>query len=285
LVFFPRVTILGVGLMGASFALALKKHNLCGHITGSGRTQDNLTRAKDRGILDSFDLDPSRAVADADLILFSMPVGYFLSAARGIRDSVKQGAVVTDVGSVKGRLVYEMEDIFSTKAFFIGAHPIAGSERSGIEISNRELFQENRCVLTPTDRTDPRALNNMEALWKTLGAEVVTMSPEEHDRIFGAVSHLPHLIAYEMVNTVDEINGSYFMYAGKGFLDSTRIASSSPELWKDICIFNRENLTQFMDILMGRLERIRKHIAEADGEALEREFRKAKSLRDGCGQR
>ena len=285
MIFFPRVTILGVGLMGASFALALKKHNLCAHITGSGRNQDNLSKAKERGILDSFVLDPASAVAGADLILFSMPVGYFLPAAREIRNSVKQGALVTDVGSVKGRLVYEMEDIFSDRAFFIGAHPIAGSERSGIEISNRELFQENRCVLTPTDRTDPQALEAITTLWRTIGAEVVTMSPEEHDRVFGAVSHLPHLIAYEMVHTVDEINGSYFMYAGKGFLDSTRIASSSPELWKDICIFNRENLTRFIDILMGRLERIRKHIAEADGEALGKEFRKAKSLRDGCGQR
>ncbi len=282
--FFDKVTILGVGLIGASFALAMKKQKLCRHVTGFGRRRDTLSAAKDLGIVDSFDIEPSKASADSDLVLFSMPVGYFTETAKRIKGSLKQGAVVTDVGSVKGRIVYEMEEILSGKASFVGAHPIAGSERSGIGAADPDLFRKRWCVITPTEKTEKSVIEILGDLWRSFGAEVATMSPEEHDRVFGVVSHLPHIIAYEVVNTADEINGSYLRFAGQGFMDSTRIASSSPLIWRDISLFNRENLIRFIDVFIGRLERVKHFVANSDADSLENEFVKAKSLRDGLGQ-
>ena len=282
--FFPKVTILGVGLIGASVALAMKKRRLCGQITGFGRREESLVKAKELGIVDSFDLDPSRATLGSDFVLFSLPVGLFPGIARMIKDSLKEGTVVSDAGSIKGNLVHEMEKVLSDKTPFVGAHPIAGSEQSGIDAAHADLFEKRRCVITPTDKTERRALDTLTELWHSLGADVIIMTPQEHDRVFGAVSHLPHIIAYELMNSADEVNRSYLAYAGQGFLDSTRIAASSPEVWRDICIGNKENLIQFLDTFMGRLERVKGYLMSADDESLERDFSQAKTLRDGCGQ-
>lgn len=282
--FFPKVTILGVGLIGASFALAMKRRKLCGHITGFGRSEERLTRAKELGIVDSFDLDPSKASFGSDLVLFSMPVGLFTGIAREIKDSLKEGAVVSDAGSIKGSLVHEMERILSDKAPFVGAHPIAGSEQSGVDAADADLFEKRRCVITPSDVTKRAALDTLTELWHSLGADVILMTPDEHDRVFGAVSHLPHIIAYELMNSIDELNHAYLAYAGQGFLDSTRIAASSPEVWRDICIGNRANLIQFLDTVMERLERVKGYLVRSDAGSLEREFSQAKTLRDECGQ-
>lgn len=283
-IFFDRVTILGVGLIGGSFALALRKHKLCGQICGFGRKEANLVKAKNMGIIDSFDLDPAKASSDSDLIFFSLPVGVFTETANWIKGSLKAGALVTDAGSVKGRLVRQMEDILSGKVSFVGAHPIAGSEKSGIDTADPDLFHGRRCIVTATDKTDNSARDRLIHLWQQLGAAVVTMDPEEHDRVFGAVSHLPHIIAYEMVATVNEINNSYLEYAGQGLMDSTRIAASSPELWRDICILNRENLAGFIDTFIGRLEKVKRDMVAENAPVLESEFRAAKTLRDSFGQ-
>lgn len=282
--FFKKVSILGVGLIGASFALAVKKRGLCGSVTGFGRNESNLVKAKDRGVIDSFDLDPVKASADSDLVLFAMHAGSFRETAKRIAGSLKKGTIVTDVGSVKGSLVREMEDIVSPDASFVGAHPIAGGEKSGIETADAELFKGRRCIITPTGKTDKAAMEMLVSLWQSLGAEVVTMSPEEHDRVLGAVSHLPHILAYEMVNAAAEIDESFLKYSGTGFRDITRIASSSPELWRDVCMLNRENLIHFIDVFMRRIEAVRGYMVSADADALEEEFRKAKTLRDGLGQ-
>ncbi|MCL5023604.1 MAG: prephenate dehydrogenase [Nitrospirae bacterium] len=281
---FGKTAVLGVGLIGASFALAMKKRGLCGHVAGFGRKEANLLRARERGIIDSYDIDPARVASGADLVVFSLNPGAFRETAKRVAGSLKKGAVVTDVGSVKGGLVREMEDILSREAFFVGAHPIAGSEKSGIETADPDLFEAQKCIITPTDKTDGAALESLVSLWRSFGADVVTMDPYEHDRVFGAVSHLPHIVAYELMNSADEIDGSYLGYCGKGFRDLTRIASSSPELWRDICILNSDNLAAFVDTFIQRLERIREYLARADAEALEGEFRRAKSLRDGLGQ-
>lgn len=282
--FFDRVAILGVGLIGASFALALKRHGLCKHITGFGRREENLIRAREMGIIDSFELDPSAASSGSDLIMFALPVGCFTGVAGKIRDSLKEGVIVTDAGSVKGRLVCEMEDILYGKAVFIGAHPIAGSDRAGIGAADAGLFYRNRCIITPGDKTDKAALGTVISLWQAIGAVVETMSPEEHDRVFAAVSHLPHIIAYEIVNTAAEVDEKYLRYAGQGFRDITRIASSSPELWRDICIANRENILTMMDMFIKRLERVRDCLKNSEADSLENEFMSAKSLRDGIGK-
>lgn len=282
--FFNRVTVLGVGLIGASFALAMKKRGLCRTITGFGRKESNLVKAKERGIIDSFELDPGMASAGSDLVIFSLTASSFAETAKRIVGSLKEGAIVTDVGSVKGGLAYEMEEILSHRVSFVGAHPIAGSEKSGIETADADLFEGQKCIITPTKKTDRTAMDALAGLWQSLGAEVVMMTPEEHDKVLGAVSHLPHIVAYEMVNAIEEIDGSYLRYCGRGFRDVTRIASSSPEMWRDICMFNRENLVHFLDIFIGRLEKVKAYIARSDADSVEDEFRKAKALRERLGQ-
>jgi prephenate dehydrogenase len=280
---FDKVAIIGVGLLGASFALALKKNSLCGSITGCGRSRENLIRAKERNIIDSFEQDPSAACKEADLIMLSTPVGSFLDLARTIAPVLKKGAVLTDVGSVKGALVREIEKITPEEVHYIGGHPIAGSDRSGIDSANADLFNKAKCIITPTENSDPAALEKIQDLWKAFGSEIVTLSPEEHDRIYAAVSHLPHLIAYAMVNTVADMDRSYLDFSGKGFMDATRIASSSEELWKDICLLNRDNLVEVLAVFQKNLDKLDQYLKAGNADSLKAEFRKARALRETIG--
>jgi len=283
-VYFDRVTILGVGLIGASFALAIKKHELCREVVGYGRREENLIRAKEKGIIDSFELDPSKACKDSDLILFATPVGSFIELSKTILVSLKKGAVVTDVGSVKGRLVSDMEALMPEGVFFVGAHPIAGSDRSGIDSAAGDLFKGAQCIITPTEYTDKNTLENVKALWNVFGSLIKIINPDEHDRIYAAVSHLPHLIAYEIVNTVADMDSSYLAFSGKGFKDTTRIASSSPELWRDICLLNKDNLLDSIEIFKNNLDRVSQYLRAYDSKSLETDFKRARTLREGIGQ-
>lgn len=283
-IFFEKVTILGVGLIGASFALAMKKYKFCTHVIGHGRRQKNLQKAQEMGIIDSFDLDPVRACADSDLVLFATPVGTFIDIAKKVRPALKRGALITDVGSVKGKLVYDMEGLMPENTPFIGGHPIAGSNRSGIETAAAEIFRDAKCIITPTERTPESEIKKLIHIWKTFGCIVELVNPDEHDRIYALVSHLPHLIAYAIVNAVAEADRAYLKFAGQGFMSTTRIASSSPELWRDICILNRENLLQSVDVFKNNLERLSQYLRVSDFESLEREFEKARTLREGIGQ-
>lgn len=279
-----KVTILGVGLIGASFGLAMKKNKLCNHITGHGRSLDNLKRAKERGMIDSIELNPAKACKDADLVLFATPVGIFTDLAKEIKDSLKKDAIVSDVGSVKGKLVYDMEALMPEGVYFVGAHPIAGGDRSGIDTATAELFVGAKCIITPTEKTFKDALEKIISIWKTAGAHVEFTSPEEHDRIYAVVSHLPHLLAYAIMNTVEDIDHSYFDFAGDGFKDATRIAASSPELWRDICVLNRDNLLKFLEVFKNNLEKMSQYLRVSDSKSLEREFSRARTLREGIGQ-
>ena len=280
---FNRITILGVGLLGASFALALKENGLCRTITGYGRNRENLQRAKERNIIDSFEQDPVAACRDSDLIMLSAPVGSFLGLAKAIVPALKKGAVLTDVGSVKGKLVREIEKMMPKAVHYIGGHPIAGSDRSGIDSANAGRFRNARCVITPTENSDPSALDIIQNLWKALGSEIVILNPEEHDRIYASVSHLPHLIAYAMVNTVAEMDRAYLDFSGKGFMDSTRIACSSEELWNDICFLNRDNLVEVLAVFQKNLDRMDQYLKTGDEASLKAEFRKARTLRENIG--
>jgi prephenate dehydrogenase len=280
---FNRITILGVGLIGASFALALKKNGLCGTITGYGRNRENLQRAKERNIIDSFESDPVAACKDADLIMLATPVGTFLELAKAIAPALKKGTVLTDVGSVKGALVRAAEKIMPKDVYYIGGHPIAGSDRSGIDSANPELFRDAKCILTPTEKSNSDALEKIQNLWKALGSEIVILSPEEHDRIYASVSHLPHMIAYAMVNTVADIDSSYLDFSGKGFMDTTRIASSSEELWNDICLLNRDNLFEALAVFQKNLDKLDQYLKAGDSDSLKAEFRKARTLRETIG--
>ncbi|MEW6162476.1 MAG: prephenate dehydrogenase/arogenate dehydrogenase family protein [Nitrospirota bacterium] len=279
-----RVTILGVGLIGASFALAMKKYKFCSHLTGHGRRLENLQRAKEMGIIDSFELDPVKACNGSDVVLLATPVGSFIDIAKRIRSSLKKGALVTDVGSVKGRLVWDMEALMPEGVYFVGSHPIAGSSRSGIDTASADIFRGAKCILTPTEKTSGNALEKLIHIWKTFGCTVELINPDEHDRIYAMVSHLPHLLAYAIVNAVGDVDGSYLKFAGQGFMGTTRIALSSPELWRDICILNKDNLLKSIEIFKNNLERLSQYLRASDFESLEREFERARALREGIGQ-
>jgi len=278
--FFDKVTILGVGLIGGSFAMALKESGLCGLITGCGRNRENLKTAKARGIIDSFDSDPASACAGADLVFFSTPVGSFTRLGELIRPSLKKGAIVTDGGSVKGSLVYEMEKLMPGGVRYVGGHPIAGSDRSGIDASQAALFRNAKCILTPTKDTDRDALSDLSDMWTALGACVIRMSPERHDRIYAAVSHLPHLLAYALVNSVAGADPEFLAFSGQGFIDMTRLAASSGEVWRDICILNRENLLEAVSDFRRKLDFLSVCLEKADGASLETEFINAGNLRE-----
>jgi len=281
---FEKITILGVGLIGASFALAAREKGLSGHIAGFGRSEDNLRKAKERGIIDSYDLDPSTASADADLIMLSTPVGTFLELVTRSAGSFKKGAFVTDAGSVKGRLVREIEALMPSGVHYVGGHPIAGSDRSGIDSSNAELFRNAKCIVTPTPDSDAGAVATVTEMWNSLGSQVITMEPEAHDRVFAAVSHLPHLLAYAMINTVADVDPSYLEFSGQGFKDTTRIAASSPEIWRDICLMNRDNILDLILVFQKKLDSLSRHLRAADSASLEKELERARTLRDGIGQ-
>ena len=281
---FEKATILGVGLIGASFALALKKHRLCSEISGYGRSEQNLRKAKDKKIIDSFELDPAKACDGADLVVFATPVGSFSGIAEKISSALKRNAIVTDVGSVKGKLVRDMEKLMPRDVFFVGGHPIAGSDRSGIDTAAAEIFGGAKCIITPTQNTDKGALEKVTVLWKTFGSVIRLLDPDEHDRIYAAVSHLPHLIAYEIVNTISDMNESYLAFSGQGFMDTTRIASSQPELWRDICILNKDNLLESIEIFRNNLDRVSQYLRAYDSESLERDFKRARTLREGIGK-
>ena len=283
-IFFDKVTIIGVGLIGASFSLAMKKNGLCGKVCGFGRNRENLIRAKEKGMIDSFESDVVSACKGADFIMLSSPVGSFQDIVRKASRSFKKGAVVTDAGSVKGKLVYELEKLMPEGVHYIGGHPIAGSDRSGIDASNEELFRDAKCIITPTENSDAGPLQSVTGLWEALGSEVITMTPEKHDKVYAAVSHLPHLIAYNIMNTVAEIDTSHLKFCGQGFKDTTRIASSSPELWRDICIMNRENLIEMISVFQKNLETLGQYLRASDPVSIEKEFRKARTLREGIGQ-
>ena len=281
---FRNVAILGVGLIGASVALAMKKNNLCTSITGYGRRLENLKRAREMGIIDSFEQDAPDACRDADLIVYATPVGSFLDIARQSGPFYKKGTLVTDVGSVKGTLVRKMENLMPEGVSFVGGHPIAGSDRSGIDSASADLFSGAKCILTPTAKTDKESLSAVMKIWEIFGSAVKLIGAEEHDRIYAAVSHLPHFIAYEIMNAVADIDISYLNFSGKGFLDTTRIASSHPELWRDICILNRENLLEAIEVFQQNLTRVSRYLSARDSEALEEDFKRARKLRESIGK-
>lgn len=278
---FQKVAIIGVGLIGASFGLALKKKGLCNSIYGFGRNERNLLRAREKGIIDNYSLDLKKACEDSDLIVLSTPVGVFLEIVKEVNPFLKRGSIIIDVGSVKGRLVYEIEAIISEGVFYVGTHPIAGSDKSGIDDARAELFEGARCIITPTDKTDRDALEKIRHLWQRIGCHVELMDPMRHDEIYGAVSHLPHVIAYSLVNTIGDVNSEFIEYAGQGFKDTTRIALSSSELWSDIVIYNRENLLRFLEVFDEELERIKELIKAQDKEGIMEFLERARRLREG----
>jgi len=277
---FKDITIIGVGLIGGSFALALKKIKSNSiSITGFGRNKEKLKEAKERGIIDSYTTDLLHAVKEKDLIVLATPVNKFKEIIQKIKEIIKKRCIIMDVGSIKGMLVREIEEMLPEDVYFIGAHPIAGSEKSGFKYAKSDMFKGVLCILTPTEKTNKEAFKKVKNMWQCIGAEVKELSPEEHDKIYAVVSHLPHMVAYALVNTVRKISSEYLYFAGRGFMDITRLAKSSPLLWSGICVENKKNLIRIIDDFKKELDDISKAIINDDMEKLEELFNKAAELR------
>jgi prephenate dehydrogenase len=276
---FKNITIIGVGLIGSSFALALKASGFKGKITGIGRNRTNLIKAKRLGIIDAYTTEYAEGVKNADLILLAVPVGRFKAIIKSIGQSIKKGAIVTDVGSVKAGIMKGIDPLMPEGVHFVGAHPIAGKECSGIKCASAELFRNARCIITPGPNTNKQALRKIIRLWKTVGAKTVLMEPAEHDIVFGAVSHLPHVVAYALVNSIMSVGNNILRHGGRGLRDMTRIALSPPELWRDICASNKKNILKSLKKFSSSASHLTRLIDRSDWAGLEREFRKAKEAR------
>lgn len=273
---FKKIAIIGVGLIGGSFALSLRKAGFNGRIAGIGRKKENLIRAKDSGIIEEYFTVPIEGVKDADLILLSTPLGQFPKIVKDIRGHIKKGAIVTDVGSVKAEVIKKLEPLIPEGVSFVGGHPIAGKECSGADAASSELFNKTRCIITPSPNTNREALERILALWNAFGSKTVLMSPDEHDSIFAAVSHLPHVIAYVLINTIMDLDKDILFHGGRSLRDMTRIALSPPELWRDICSSNKENILKSLDHFLSSTLDIKKLIEKSDWDNLWQEFQKAK---------
>ena len=280
---FERVAILGVGLIGGSFALALKEARACGHVVGAGRNSANLKLALERRVIDSIAADAVAAAHGADLVLLAAPLAQFPKLFRDVASVLGPKAAVTDGGSTKRDVVAAARAALGRKiGQFVPAHPIAGGEKSGAGAASATLFQKKRVVLTPLHENSETTINRVNDAWSACGANVARMTPEEHDAVLGAVSHLPHVLAYALVHEIaSRDNGAQlFGYAAGGFRDFTRIASSHPEMWRDICLANRDRLLAELDRYGEKLQAVRRLLEAADGAGLEKLFAEAREARE-----
>ncbi|HEY7238947.1 MAG TPA: prephenate dehydrogenase/arogenate dehydrogenase family protein [Burkholderiales bacterium] len=280
---FERVAILGVGLIGGSFALALKEAKACAHVVGAGRNSANLKLALERRVIDSIAPDAVAAAHGADLVLLAAPLAQFPKLLRDLASVLGPKAVVSDAGSTKRDVVAAARAALGRRiGQFVPAHPIAGGEKSGAGAASAELFRDRRVILTPLAENSEAAVRKVADAWSACGARVSSMDPEEHDAVLGAVSHLPHVLAYALVHDIaTRDNGAQlFGYAAGGFRDFTRIASSHPEMWRDICLANRDRLLVELDRYAGKLQAVRTLLEAADGAGLEKLFAEAREARN-----
>jgi prephenate dehydrogenase len=268
---FERLVVAGVGLIGGSLALAAREAGLVGEVIGLGRGRPNLELARARGIVDRITVDPADAVAGADAVVLAAPVGACAALAAALRPHARRGTLLTDVGSVKGGLVAALERAWAGTGPVVGAHPLAGSEASGAAAARADLFRDQRCILTPTAATDPAALGRVRALWEGVGARVEELTPAAHDAILARVSHLPHLVAYALVAAAGDarVDGRAVLdYASGGFRDTTRIAGSPAELWRDIALANAPALAAALAEFRTTLDRLEALVAGDDADGL-----------------
>ncbi len=284
---FKKVAVIGVGLIGCSLAMVLKEKGLADTVTGIGRTLENLETAKRLGAVDTITRDLAEGVRGADLVVVAVPVLKVSEILEKAAPHLEPGSIVTDVGSVKEAIIREVEPNLPDGVRFVPGHPIAGTEHSGASAAFSGLFKDRICILTPTEKTDAQALETVSALWEEAGSRVISMDPRTHDRILSAVSHLPHMIAYTLVNTVADARagddgsvGEMLGFSAGGFKDFTRIASSSPEMWTDICAANSGPIVEMIDGFQRKLEALKKLIEANDLDGLKQEFERAKRLRD-----
>jgi len=240
---FRQVTVVGVGLLGGSLARLLLEQGMAGEIVGAGSRAATLSTAVELGVIHRGAASVEEGVEGSDIVILACPVGTFLAAAERMAGHLAPGAIVTDVGSVKGALVEQMERRLPEKVAFVGGHPIAGSHRAGVQHSRADLFRGRHCILTPTPRTPPEAVALVGRMWERSGARVTEMDPFQHDRLCAAISHLPHMVACALIRAVsrmDDDSQRLLWYAGSGLKDTTRVAAGHPVMWRDICLHNKD---------------------------------------------
>lgn len=278
-----KMAVIGVGLIGGSLSLALKNAGVVGEVVGIGRGLSNLEKALELGVVDSFTTDPVEGVEDADLVFLATPVLALPEMAARILPHMKPGSILTDGGSVKGAVIDAIEPMVPPGVGFVPGHPIAGTEKSGAEAAFATLYRGRRCILTPTANTDPRALALVQKIWQIAGSEVVLMDVEKHDRVLAAISHLPHMVAYSLVNAVgnyDRYQENILEYSAGGFRDFTRIASSDPVMWRDIALTNRDALLEMMEQFEKFFAELKEDIRDGEGQRLFDFFLSSKNSRD-----
>lgn len=290
-VHFQQVAIVGVGLIGGSLGMILRRKRLADEVVGVGRRVENLTTAVEVGAIDRFVADPREGVRDAALVVLATPVDTYERHLMDWAHLLAPGAIVTDVGSVKGRLVERSEAAMPPRVHFVGGHPIAGKEKTGVAAGSEQLFQGARCILTPTTRTEPHALERVRRLWEETGALVLTMDPHLHDQILGAVSHLPHAAAFALINALADLRDRTLPaldlagHSGGGLRDTTRIAASSPEMWRDIFLWNRDNVVALIEAYQQALDDLKRLIQVGDATGIEKSLERAKAEREQLNSR
>jgi prephenate dehydrogenase len=275
-----KLAVIGVGLIGGSFALALKQAKVAAHVVGVGRSAANLKLALERGAIDSIAADPAAAARGADLVFLATPVSYYPKILSSM--SLHSKAVVTDAGSTKRDVVAAARNALKEKiAQFVPGHPIAGAENSGVAAATPDLFRNRRVILTPLQENPVGAVRTVEQAWESCGARIARMTAEEHDSVLAAVSHLPHVLAFALVHDIAarENAAQLFSYAAGGFRDFTRIASSHPEMWRDICIANRDRLLAEIARYTREVDALKKILESAEPAALEKLFTEARDAR------
>ncbi|HSQ49658.1 MAG TPA: prephenate dehydrogenase/arogenate dehydrogenase family protein [Nitrospiraceae bacterium] len=288
---FNQVAIVGVGLIGGSLGMILRRKGLASKVVGIGRRVENLKTAVELGAIDSYVVDAKDGVRDADLVVLATPVDTYDRHLTEWASCLKQGAIVTDVGSVKGLLVEQAERAMPAGVHFVGAHPIAGKEKTGVVAGSDQLFKGARCIITPTKTTNPEALEQVRAMWQETGSVVLTMDVHLHDKILGAVSHLPHVAAFALMNALAEIRDQQIpsldleSHSGGGLRDTTRIAASSPEMWRDIFLWNRDNVVAFIEAYERSLSQLKQLIRVGDAAGIEKELERAKQEREKLSTR
>ncbi|MCC6708090.1 MAG: prephenate dehydrogenase/arogenate dehydrogenase family protein [Gammaproteobacteria bacterium] len=280
-----KLVVIGVGLIGGSLACALRKAGKVETVVGVGRGIANLEQAVELGVIDSYSQDAAQAVVDADMVVIGATLGSTADILARIAPALGPGTVVTDVGSTKASVVASARAALGEKfARFVPGHPIAGTEHSGAQAAFAELYVGHRVILTPVAETDTDALICVRAMWETAGARVAQMSVADHDRVLAATSHLPHMLAFTLVDMLAAASDAddIFAFAAGGFRDFTRIASSNPEMWRDIALANRDALLEICGAYNARLERLMQALRDGDGATLELSFKRAKEARDRC---
>jgi prephenate dehydrogenase len=278
-----KIAIIGIGLLGGSLGLAIRERGLAKSVYGYVRRQEVIEKCVASGIVDWAGCDLREVVNDADLIILCTPILQMKSLVEKMLPYIKQGAILTDVGSAKEKIVAELESMVQNSgAFFVGSHPMAGSEKTGFEYARADLFNNAICVVTPTQNLPRTITNKVKNFWKSIGGRVIELSPEIHDVLVSRASHLPHLLAAQLVLYVLDSNypEQQASLCATGFRDTTRIASGSPEMWRDIALVNKDNLIKTLDEFIIRLEQLKRTLDEGDVGKITEFFNTAKLLRD-----